>query len=478
MAIKFYQLSSQYNNSKALAKLGNIYENSFDIAKDLLLAEYYYKKASEYGNVVASYHLGLIYLYKYNNPLKAIYYFKLSGNSDSLLQLGKMHQKGLGIEKNYKNAKKYYKLSSKYNNSEAFLLLGDLYFKGKGVKQDYNKAIQYYKNSSELSNSKAMLKLGIIYYNGIGVDFNISLSINYYLNCINNEKQNRCFPPIYYIACNDIGLIYLIEYQDEQKAKKYIIESGTNEYPIGQNSYAVLLLYYLNDRKRAKDILEKCSSDNHLILTNFILAHLYEEENNIKDSIKYLKKVCEIPNKQIIFRGEKIIDEMFQLSQKFVVCFACIMLVQYYLLNNKFKKAKKYFIRTLSNKTNLQKMKDFEYIFSSLRKFLAELMENNSKPRLKIVLDLYIKEINEDEHIKQDNNDYLFDLIVKNKCNYIYFMKEISEIIDKLKNILFKPPYSIILGRIKYHKQYISNDLQESVRLKNITKTFYDGFNQ
>lgn len=45
LAIKLFKLSSQFQNSKALVKLGNIYEYSFDITRDLSRAEYYYKKA-------------------------------------------------------------------------------------------------------------------------------------------------------------------------------------------------------------------------------------------------------------------------------------------------------------------------------------------------------------------------------------------------------------------------------------------------
>ena len=335
-----------------------MYENSYDITKDLNHAEYCYLKASEHGNTVAMYNLGL--MLKNNNP------------SNALLQLGKMHQKGLGFEKNYTNAKKYYKLASKNNNSEAFLLLGNLYFKGKGVKQNYCKAIQYYKRSSELKNTKALLKLGIIYYFGKGVDFDISLSINYYLDFINIEKKNnKYFQPLYYRACNDIGLILLFEYQDKQTA-----QSGTNDYPIGQNSYAAFSLFYLKNTERAKDILEKCSSENHLSLSNFILAHLLKEENKIDKSIEYLKMACEDVNKKIIFRNEKIVDEIFQLSQKFVVCFASILLVKHFLLKNQFQEAKKYFVCALSNKEYLFLLKDFESIFSSLRKFFLELMEN------------------------------------------------------------------------------------------------------
>ena len=96
-----------------------------------------------------------------------------------------------------------------------------------------------------------------------------------------------------------------------------------------------------------------------------------------------------------------------------------------------------------------------------------------------------MKKINENEYKKQDDlilqvtntNDYLFDSIVKNQYNYNYFIEEINKIIEKLNNILFTPPYSIIFGRIKYHNQHISNTLQTKNKPENITQTFYDGFN-
>ncbi|KAK8880590.1 hypothetical protein M9Y10_003270 [Tritrichomonas musculus] len=165
-------------------------------------------------------------------------------------------------------AEKYFESSSQSGNNNALLSLGNMYYYGKGVKQNYVQGINYYKRASQLGNVKASLKLGIIYYNGKGIEFKIMISMNYYVSCINIEKRYNLFNSSYYYhANNDLGLIYLVEYQQEKLAEKYLSESGYNEYPIGQNSYGIFLQYCCHNENKAKQMFENASELYSLALS-------------------------------------------------------------------------------------------------------------------------------------------------------------------------------------------------------------------
>lgn len=294
-----------------------------------------------------------------------------------------------------------------------------------------------------------------------------------------------------FLACNDMGLICINELQNEKLAEKYLQESGTNNYPIGQNCYSVFLFYYLKNKEKAKQILEKCSSENHLALSEFILGHLFDEENKTNESINYYIKVIEDINLPIMFLNEKINDKMFQLSQKFIACFTSIILIQYYLFKKDYQNARKYFIYYISNRNLLNIYKDFENVFSNINQFLTRLIEdefefkkinNFSKVNSKF---MYMKEkldylhnnkvYKKQNESPQNNIDLLFDSIIFNPCNLNYFIREVNIAIKKVNSILFTPPYSIIFGRINLYKNAISTTCRNSNTTQNINKFFLDG---
>lgn len=71
------------------------------------------------------------------------------GNSDDQLYLAKMYAEGDGIEQNYSEAFKHFKVSADQGNSYAQFWIGYMYQKGKGVKQNYSEAIKYYKLAAD-----------------------------------------------------------------------------------------------------------------------------------------------------------------------------------------------------------------------------------------------------------------------------------------------------------------------------------------
>ena len=73
-----------------------------------------------------------------------------------------MYYKGIGIEKNYKLAFKFYKISAKRGNHLALYSLGNMYFNGIGVEKNIKKSYKWFKLSAEKGNSISQENINII----------------------------------------------------------------------------------------------------------------------------------------------------------------------------------------------------------------------------------------------------------------------------------------------------------------------------
>ena len=79
-----------------------------------------------------------------------------------------------------------------------------------------------------------------------------------------------------------------------------------------------------------------------------------------------------------------------------------------------------------------------------------------------------------------NNPDELFDFVMKYSNPVInlkqIFIKEIREIINIMKIILYKPPYSILFGRIFIEKQNKSTEKNINDQHEDLNENFYAGF--
>ena len=208
LAKKYFELAAENINSYALLNLGNLYKNGYGVKQDYLKAKEYYELSA------------------------------IEQNSDAFLYLGHLYFYGEGVEQDYLKAKEYYESSAKRNNSESLFHLGNLYYKGKGVKQDYLKAKIYFENAAKQNHSEALFYLSCIHLD-IEPFFNLSKAIKYLLRCYQihfNETKNQTYSSYvnYLVSCisynyycyrsaNDLGLIYLICFEDLEKSIEYII---------------------------------------------------------------------------------------------------------------------------------------------------------------------------------------------------------------------------------------------------------------
>lgn len=553
--VGYYESLAKQNDVKALYQLGQFYENDSIVRRDYGKAIYYFELAAKQKHISSIHRLATIYeegiyvkkdiprsiyyseiLVKENDLdsifrlatfyesgegvkqdyLKAIEYYELlvrHFDGDAAYKLGLFYENGKGVERNLDKAIEYYEIAAQYMNSDAFLKLGSFHEEGKKYPQNYIKAIECYESSAELDNSLAYLRLANIFYYGKGVDADIDKAKYNYNKIIEMNKPELysfkvCHNGSYYIACNDLGLIHLIDNKTEDKeiGINFIKEAAFAEYSYAQNNLGLIYQLFQKEIENAEYLFGRSSKQN-FALADFNLAHLYEIKKDEEKAIEYYIKASQDEDQPLLFRSNEIKDDGIELSKTFVCCLTNLILTDFYLSTEQtainLESAKQYFISSLSKlikQTNDSHYSfQFDYIevkdeeekkFSYIRKFILyfsdfhlsdfvnveELInsyekineiefqqENNDEEFVCInkmknkenIADFYDKNESPsqlvDENIEFDKitePSILFDLAVQNKKSKHLFIHEIKQIIKIMKTILNTPPYYILFGRM------------------------------
>lgn len=119
------------------------------------------------------------------------------GHADSQFNVALMYEKGIGIEKDEKEAVVWYGKSAAQGNSAAQFNLGVMYENGRGTAVDFAKANEWYRKASVQGDPLAIGNLGMLYVRGQGVKENKTAGIALLLvsatmdpSPANNAKRN------------------------------------------------------------------------------------------------------------------------------------------------------------------------------------------------------------------------------------------------------------------------------------------------
>ena len=84
--------------------------------------------------------------------------------SDSYFNLGRIHELGLGIDRDLKGAYQYYKKAARLNDAEALSKCGDFLYSGKvtGGISDRQEALRCYRKAAEMNSPSGMNSLGLL----------------------------------------------------------------------------------------------------------------------------------------------------------------------------------------------------------------------------------------------------------------------------------------------------------------------------
>lgn len=475
-AIECFQLAYEHIPI-ALIFLGRIFTNGLGVAKDFPKAKYYYELAAE-KNIPDAYNsLGKMYFFGQGvekNYATAKFYFEQAAkyvHSDALCYLGHFYEMGYGAKQDFPKAIMFYKSSARQKNSDAFVRLGQLYYYGRGVDRDIMKAIKYYKYAAKLDNANAFFLLGEEYLNTF---HNYQKAIKYYTKC-SNIHEETC---TYYCnsldgtttdsrlnifrsrADNNLGLIYLIMFNNFEIGIQYIKKSAFSEFPHGQNNFGLINQFYLKNMEMAEYMYKKASRSK-FALAEFNLGFLYENNGKIKESLFFFKQAIEHENEVIMYHKAPIIDTDLNISKSLIISLAKLKLALYYLNECDHDEFKKYFFQFWESQLSIGIVRRLA-IFRLLNGLLNLTLTKHDK---------YVTYLLYFQNQIQMMDHYLSD----NKLQY-YLNLEIQMLLILCKKLIYDPPYHILFGRWPFkHNTQIT---KKNKKPKNINELFYEGFGQ
>lgn len=144
------------------------------IQTDIRRSVYWTRKAVKNGNSEASMQLGTFYELGFGvekDDKEALKYYKKSNDVEACFKVGTFYFEGKGTDRDHKVALLIFDLvASNVNHGPSYFLMGKIYKEGKdGVQQNYERSIDCFSMAFVFGVPEAATELGISYRNGHGV---------------------------------------------------------------------------------------------------------------------------------------------------------------------------------------------------------------------------------------------------------------------------------------------------------------------
>lgn len=159
------------------------------------------------------------------------------GDAASQNRLGFMYMGGKGVEKNLKEALKWYRKAAENGNTQAQLNLSAMYTFGKVVEKDPVAAMKWLRKAAENGNPGGQDVLGAMYANGDGVEQNFGEAAKWYRKAAENGIPR---------AQLNLGMMYLsgkgVE-RDSGEAMKWLRKAAENGDSRAQGNIGAMYAY-------------------------------------------------------------------------------------------------------------------------------------------------------------------------------------------------------------------------------------------
>ena len=218
-------------NVSQLMAIGNSYYNGTEGREKSQYESYWwFKKAAEMGNDSVQYFLGKKLVENQIRNIAAFDYGREllrksaeQGNRDAQYEEGYAYYHGWGVDKNYAESMKWFKMAAEQGHKEAWFYIGAIYYHAKGVERDYAKAMECFKKSDGYKVAQDFL--GYMYEKGLGVPPNDSIAEEWYLKSANQG---------YSAAQKSLGDFYsrrhtkVTNYAEKKKVTKKVVVKKFN----------------------------------------------------------------------------------------------------------------------------------------------------------------------------------------------------------------------------------------------------------
>lgn len=162
------------------------------------------------------------------------------GNTQAMLTIGELYEKGLGVTKNLTKALGWYEKAADAGNGEAAFRSGLCYEIGLGAVADLAKAVAAYNQAMDLSSARAIHKVAIFHLNGQAEAHGLARDVAKGLNLLKEAAKAGEGA-----AYNTIAIIFLHgqfgQQADRDKAIKTFTYSAQTGNLEGMKNLALLL---------------------------------------------------------------------------------------------------------------------------------------------------------------------------------------------------------------------------------------------
>lgn len=145
-------------------------------------------------------------------------------------KIGLMYERGMGVDKNYKQAMEWYEKAVQSGHAGAYARIGFLYERGLGVTTDYAMAVKYYRKAIEQGSDRAKALLGWLHQSGSGVENDLQKAFKLTEESISREPSGFCLA--------QMGFFYergIYVDQDLAKARDYYEQASQKGNALGMS---------------------------------------------------------------------------------------------------------------------------------------------------------------------------------------------------------------------------------------------------
>lgn len=330
-AVELYEKAINLGNTFSMNNLGLLLQNGIKVEKDTKRAIKLFEDSFELGNPQSLYFLGVLFHDGKEVPKdiqKAIEYYnksiEIEKNTKSMINLGIIYKTGDCVEKNMVKAISLFEFACNQGDIEAMELLGSILEQDRFVKKDLPKALGIFLKAIDLGSSMSMYRAGmilfdlkdysnafkyfdmawkngnsdsrnnlaILYQNGYGVKKNLEKAIELFEL---SAKENDDF------ALNRLGMIYLTEKKDGQKAKYYFEKSSL--LGNSDSSYNLAFLYH-EGRYLKQDIpiaiqlyetsIQKFKNTRSMVNLGYIYQLGFGVKKDVEKTVKFYQMAVDL----------------------------------------------------------------------------------------------------------------------------------------------------------------------------------------
>jgi TPR repeat protein len=217
----------------------------------------------------------------------------VKGNTFSWGRLGRMHEYGLGVKQDYKQAVKWYQKAAEQGHRISQNSLGLMYQRGQGIEQDSKLAVKWFRKAAEQGYSNGQSNLGLMYQKGLGIEQDYKLAVKW---------LRKAAEQGYSIGQSNLGVMYQdglgIE-QDYEEAVKWYRNAAEQGYSLGQINLGAMYQNGLGIQQDYEEAVKwyRNAAQQGNSIGQFNLGTMYQNglgiERDNEEAVKWYRKAAE-----------------------------------------------------------------------------------------------------------------------------------------------------------------------------------------